>query len=1161
MRFSCFSILHPSTGKIGFLKPILVFCVWTMGFVNPAAAQHNTFVSDTLEFDFPSFYHSSSGKTEWIAAINLNKFGVFNLLLRPSELHLPNASFHFGNKRIRIPGPFEQNIHHWQGNVTGTLQTTRLNVYPGKLSGFIETGNGMVYLETIEISGKTKLVAYTGMHPQLPEGLICNSEKIPDLHKKEQPPAGFVNTNPFSCALIKLSAVASWGLFKKNRRDTLATFLEIQDIIHVADGVYAKYIGVRLVIVSQWIATDSLQPYNTGGSTKIRLQDFVDQKNTFKSGISPDIYHLFTENYNDPDNSGGRGFIGTVCDNFNASTSMEFGGLNARAMILSHELGHNMNAYHGHGSDCGGPNASIMCPTGINTLVFNFTEQNVIKNYLKTISGQPDSYCLTYPVEYRFRDLCDKDTDTLHVQVPERFTFNLYLEQKWLTRSDSGIAFPVKQPGTYTLDYMSDTLNGVFCSMQKKIFLASREFKVTQNGEDGLGSLKYAILNANTCKGKDTITFELGEKINTLQLTRILPPIIEDCIIDGTSQNSYEYPDSQKVYRPAVKLLNKMPPGVYSKHALLLGRKNYVIRGIEFSGFEDAITNQIISFNKSEYSHLTPEYYGNAFMETEITGCKFIGNGKGIYFSMDDTARNNDRILIGDGSLHHANFFMGHRTQGLRIAFSDNAIINGNYFGAEPLIDTLTSAHNAITLNRCRKSFITNNVICNTASEGIHLMGSEVQVQNNRFGINPFNGFITGFTGSGVLCAGSEEKGCIVQIGGTTGSQQNDFYLQKNGVNTNGAVLQRYWPGQVLFLRNRSYAPDTSSILSSSSSDLPLVRLDSVQYSCTSGMVHIAGACKSGYGIDSLLLHFYGIPAGIKEGYQPIHDYLGMEKTGTKDTFWHTFQINFPAPAQNNGIVFTASSLITNRTSVLSNPKYPAAKQVKVCNLRDTTVCSGTVLHVLFNKDLGDYQYNGKPVNNPMTLIKPGIHHFSARDSDGCRQLTSVHVSHFPNFLKSAYILCNTYYSFDSVYKVYLADYYDSRKWNQFEWSAINGFVDNDKKLQTISTFNKETGIIRYQATDIHQCQQLITKQVFHIAGVSQPSRSIFRVYPNPGQNGIFKVQTFTPVRVRVYNTLGSEILSMAMDAGLNEMNLLLFPKGIYYLKAEGYPSVRLLHY
>src|SRR5579884_2498051 len=63
---------------------------------------------------------------------------------------------------------------------------------------------------------------------------------------------------------------------------------------------------------------------------------------------------------------------------------------------------------------------------------------------------------------------------------------------------------------------------------------------VSNTNDDGPGSLRHAILDANATRGADTIVFQIpGIGVQTIAPQSPLPPITQPLIIDGTTQLGY----------------------------------------------------------------------------------------------------------------------------------------------------------------------------------------------------------------------------------------------------------------------------------------------------------------------------------------------------------------------------------------------------------------------------------------------------------------------------------------------------------------------------------------------------------------------------------------------------------------------------------------------
>ena len=70
--------------------------------------------------------------------------------------------------------------------------------------------------------------------------------------------------------------------------------------------------------------------------------------------------------------------------------------------------------------------------------------------------------------------------------------------------------------------------------------LLSASTIVTTAADSGVGSLRQAILNANTNPGPDTITFNIpGSGVQTIAPASALPQITDAVSVDGTTQPGY----------------------------------------------------------------------------------------------------------------------------------------------------------------------------------------------------------------------------------------------------------------------------------------------------------------------------------------------------------------------------------------------------------------------------------------------------------------------------------------------------------------------------------------------------------------------------------------------------------------------------------------------
>ncbi|HSZ55212.1 MAG TPA: hypothetical protein VK797_06095 [Tepidisphaeraceae bacterium] len=83
-------------------------------------------------------------------------------------------------------------------------------------------------------------------------------------------------------------------------------------------------------------------------------------------------------------------------------------------------------------------------------------------------------------------------------------------------------------------------LRGIFIGEPLEARYLLTTYPVTTTADSGAGSLRQAILNANTHTGLDTISFQLtGSGVHTISPASPLPAITDPVIIDGSTQTGY----------------------------------------------------------------------------------------------------------------------------------------------------------------------------------------------------------------------------------------------------------------------------------------------------------------------------------------------------------------------------------------------------------------------------------------------------------------------------------------------------------------------------------------------------------------------------------------------------------------------------------------------
>lgn len=185
-------------------------------------------------------------------------------------------------------------------------------------------------------------------------------------------------------------------------------------------------------------------------------------------------------------------------------------------------------------------------------------------------------------------------------------------------------------------------------------------YTVTNTNDNGAGSLRQAILDANANAGADTITFNIGTDYQTINLTSVLPQITGTVTLDATTQSGY-------AGSPLIEI-NGAGFVVATEYGLDLGENadNSVIRGLVVNRFA---TNGIY-LNGADNVTIAGNYIG-----TNATGTAGQGNATGIYIETTSTG-----TTLGGTTASARNIISGNTTNNITIAGSSN-VVHGNYVG------------------------------------------------------------------------------------------------------------------------------------------------------------------------------------------------------------------------------------------------------------------------------------------------------------------------------------------------------------------------------------------------------------------------------------------------------------------------------------------------
>lgn len=197
-------------------------------------------------------------------------------------------------------------------------------------------------------------------------------------------------------------------------------------------------------------------------------------------------------------------------------------------------------------------------------------------------------------------------------------------------------------------------------------------FIVTSTGNNGPGSLRQAIVDANAAPGADTIQFNIpGAGVRTITLASSLPTITEQLFIDGYSQPGSLKNTDTDVWNPssnAVLLLEVNGNNTVAT-SFTIAASNCSVQGLVINRFT---TNSI----EVQATASGTGIYGN-FIGIDAAGTAASGTGNGVLIAGDGSE-------VGSTDPGDRNLFSGATASpGLLLtgATCSGTLIYNNFFG------------------------------------------------------------------------------------------------------------------------------------------------------------------------------------------------------------------------------------------------------------------------------------------------------------------------------------------------------------------------------------------------------------------------------------------------------------------------------------------------
>lgn len=403
-----------------------------------------------------------------------------------------------------------------------------------------------------------------------------------------------------------------------------------------------------------------------------------------------------------------------------------------------------------------------------------------------------------------------------------------------------------------------------FATLPSSCALAAT-ISVTTAQDGGAGSLRQAIITANSTTGADTIVFNIGSGWAHIVPTSPLPAIYQPLTIDGTTQPGYSG-------KPLIEISGT---GVYSAPGLWItgNGAGSTVKGLIINGFR----GQGIFIDTNNVS-VKANYIG-----TNTDGTYGIGNandGIGIFSGTASATANGN--VIGGTTPADRNVISGNAHNGIVIntqngGKTQNNIVSGNYIGTNAAgTQALPNGADGVLINDAGGGLATGNLIgggtsttpegactgsCNLISgngyNGVgiwHAGAFSNSVKGNFVGLTVDGGWIIRNANIGVeinespnnlvggvsaadrnILSGNAGAGVFITGGASTGNVVTGNYI---GVNTTGDYSLNNLVGGV----GIGYSPGISSahhnIIGSSESKTP--------GSCDGGCNIISGNATNG---------------------------------------------------------------------------------------------------------------------------------------------------------------------------------------------------------------------------------------------------------------------------------------------------------------------------
>jgi parallel beta-helix repeat protein len=315
--------------------------------------------------------------------------------------------------------------------------------------------------------------------------------------------------------------------------------------------------------------------------------------------------------------------------------------------------------------------------------------------------------------------------------------------------------------------------------LEKRQLLAI--YSVLNNGDSGPGSLRQAIIDANTGPGQDLIAFGIsGTGVQTISLQTALPQITDPVTIDAGTQPGY-------AGTPLIQLDGSAAGGNVNG-LVVAGAPDVTIAGLSIYGFSTG-SGILVQGAGAVGAVVQSNYIG-----LKANGNTPLGNGTGVSIGTADAT-------IGGATAGLRNVISGNN-DGIHVAPGvTGALILGNSIGTDAT-GTLDrgNASQGILLNG-EHAVILNNLISGNDFDGINIYNSSFNlVQGNLVGTDASGAFAIPNGGVGIASgidiqyasSGNTIGGSLASARNVISGNVNYGLAINNGTPTNNQIQGNY---------------------------------------------------------------------------------------------------------------------------------------------------------------------------------------------------------------------------------------------------------------------------------------------------------------------------------------------------------------------------------